>query len=116
MAKIVFRLVRCLLFTLFAETAYLALRGVRKKQLLIVVLINCITNPLLVYTMCLIPFLRIFQWTNFILWFGEAVVFVIEGAVYKKAGFSHPFRWALGANLVSYYGGRLLSYVKILLL
>lgn len=95
-----------LLLTLVFELIFAFLFGLRKKDLLLVFLVNIMTNPAAV--LC-----------NYLLGGGfwilvmiETVVIIWEGCYYKKYGMSirHPFLLSVISNIVSYLMGYLLSH------
>lgn len=102
----------CLGLTILLETAFALFVGIRgRKNLLLVVLVQIITNPLAVLAM---------------LWFGtyyynwpvyayqlpiEAIVVVVEWLFYRKYlnAVKRPFALSLAANYFSYSFGFILS-------
>ena len=112
MHEIIFRLIRCLFTTVLLELFAGFFLGVReKRKLAIVALMNCATNPLVVFTLSLIPFLGIYAYSMVLLLFLEFFAFCVEGVVYKHVGFEKPFFTSLVLNAVSFFGDFLLRFL-----
>ena len=100
-----------LLLTIVIETALALLFRVRGKSLLIVILVNVLTNPIVVY---LAYFLDL---SLPIVLLPEAGAVLLEGSIYymfnKKEGFEfrRPFVISLVLNAVSYCVGLLIGLI-----
>jgi len=96
-----------LLLTLVLELAFALLWGVRKRGLLLVLLMNILTNPAVV--------LLHFLCTAFLGWTGFFPVLVLELAAITVEAFCcrgmirKPWLFALCINLFSYTAGELLQ-------
>ena len=106
-------MVRCLLLTIFIETSVALLLKVRdKKDILNVVLVQMITNPLVVsipFVVILIFGYKYYQITIYIL---EIINVFVEGFIYYKLlnyKKINPFVLALILNVVSYLIGEVLN-------
>ncbi len=105
MKTIVIRLVVSLLLTLVFEILAARLMGVRHKRDLVTVgLINCATNPPLVFLLSLIPFFGIYGIAQKLLLVLELLVTGIEGFVYRLCALKRPFLLSLVLNIASYVG------------
>lgn len=93
-----------LLITLIIEMPVAFLFGARKKDLLLVVLINILTNPTVVLCSYLTGNQRTFQILL------EMIVIFIEGCYYKKysSDIKYGFCLAATANILSYIVGLIL--------
>jgi hypothetical protein len=97
--------------TLVLETGFFLVIGKRnKKDLLLVVMVNILTNPVVV----LIYWLAVLRaWWNSILVLVplEIVAVLVEGCYYKKYGnsFKRPYLFSLAANTFSYGAGVLIQ-------
>lgn len=116
MTDLVSRLFFSLAVTLAAELTAAYIMHIREKRALTVVaLINIATNPPLVFSLALIPFLKLYAISNWLLVLLEVCAFLIEGAVYKYSNFQKPFWISFVLNIVSFVGGLLLRFVLKLL-
>ena len=106
-------LIVSLILTLMIETAFFFLVGKRnKKDLLLLVLVNILTNPAVVflYWMAMLH-------TNLnriiVIMHLELFAILTEGAYYKKYGqdFKRPYLFSIAANVFSYGTGVLLQYL-----
>ena len=101
---LLFALVISLILTIVLETAFFLFTGKRdKKDLLLLVLVNIITNPIVV----LLYWLAILytNWhTALIIIPLELFAVLTEGYYYKKygRGFHHPYLFSLAANIFSF--------------
>lgn len=106
MGAIVQRILTCLLYTEVLELSSAALCRVRKKKdLLVIALINLATNPVVTFSLSLIPFFGIYAYSGWILAGLELSVFITEGFVYRYAGIKKPFLLSAVFNAASYFGG-----------
>ena len=103
-----------LAMTLVLETGFFLISGKRdKKDLLLLLMVNIITNPVVVLSFWM---LTIFTRVNsiFIVIPLEVLAILVEGFCYKKYGrsFKRPYLFSLSANAFSYtIGSLLLTYV-----
>lgn len=101
---------RCLLFTILIELIVALILGVRdKKDILNIILVNTMTNPLLVSVTVYITYNRIFNRIVIL----ELLVVIIEGFTYKKIlNFKkiNPFVLSLILNASSYFIGEIINY------
>ena len=108
---LLFSLTVSLGLTLAIESGFFFLIGKRgKKDLLLLVLVNVLTNPIVVLSYWLISSYTV--WDTYIaLFLLEAFAVLAEGCYYKKYGkdFPRPFLFALAANLVSFWAGVLIQ-------
>lgn len=106
-------LLRCLLITLICEETAAFFIGLRRRDLLYVLFVNAITNPIVVFS-------QLFTWlyfgrtaSNIILLTLEISAFLLEGFIYKrhvKTGKIHGFLLSLILNAVSYSIGFLINF------
>jgi hypothetical protein len=100
-----------LALTLFFEVLFFIIIGKRnKKDLLLVILVNALTNPIVVllYNLMLIYT----QWNKALIMAPLEISAVLtEGYLYKKYGnnFNRPFAFSLAANSVSFFAGMLIG-------
>ena len=80
----------------------------RRKYLILLVLVNCLTNPWVV----LFASLLLSRHRHGLLFLFELVVWFLEGFLYAKAGMRKPYRFAIGANGCSY----LASFLPLLVI
>ena len=83
-----------------------------KKDLLLLILVNILTNPIVV----LIYWLTVLytDWNTVIMIAAlEIFVVLIEGYCYKKygRGFKHPYTFSVAANMFSYWIGVILQLI-----
>ena len=100
-----------LVLTLVIEIAYALIRKVRGRDLLVVLLCNCLTNPpvVLLHTFCqangrlpMIPVVIVL----------EVSAILMERRCYKTASsIEKPFWFSLQANAISYFTGLLLQMI-----
>lgn len=104
---------RCLLFTILIELIVALILGVRdKKDILNIILVNIMTNPLLVSVTVYITYNRIFNRIASIVIL-ELLIVIIEGFTYKKVlkyKKINPFILALILNFSSYFIGEIINY------
>ena len=99
--------------TIALELALIFILGIRdKKDLLLVVLVNIITNPLVMLLYWLA--VSYTSWHQVIIKAPlELFAIVTEGYYYKKygQGFKRPYTFAVAANIFSFGIGELLKYL-----
>ena len=108
---LIFALIFSALLTLVLETVFFFLTGKRdKKDLLLIILVNLLTNPIVVLTYWM---LTNYMNSNEILvkTILEISAVLIEGYYYKKYGrnFHHPYVWSASANAFSFGMGILIQ-------
>lgn len=108
---LVFSLVVSLLLTLVFESAFFFMVGKRnKRDYLLLVLVNVLTNPLVVLSSWLIE-LYTHLYLPVVMVLLEVIAVGVEGAYYKKYGqsFKRPFVFSLAANAFSFLLGLLVQ-------
>lgn len=101
-----------LALTLVFETGFFLLTGKRdKKDLLLLVLVNILTNPVVV----LLYWLTVLRWevNSVIIVPLEVFAVLTEGFYYRKYGlnFKHPYLFSLAANAFSFGAGLLINWL-----
>lgn len=114
-SQLIRSLIISLVLTVVLEEAFALVAGKRlTKDLALVLLVNVITNPLVVavYYICT-GYMDVNPWAIQLPL--EAGVVLAEGWYYKHYGscFKKPILFSLGANLFSYGAGILLNLLKI---
>ncbi len=112
--EIPFYMARALLFTVVIETLFAFIIGYRKKDLLYVVLVNIMTNPIVF----IIPVYFNIKYgileRNVVLFILEILAFIVEGYVYykrlKKRNIN-PYILSLVLNISSYFIGVIINYL-----
>lgn len=104
----------CLSSTIVIELIMSLLLGIRnKKDILNVILVNIMTNPLVVSILMYITYNRLFNTTISIIIL-EILVILTEGFTYKKVltfDKINPYVLSLILNISSYFIGRLLNNI-----
>ena len=104
----------CLSSTIVIELIMSLLLGIRnKKDILNVILVNIMTNPLVVSILMYITYNRLFNTTISIIIL-ETLVILTEGFVYKKVltfDKINPYVLSLILNISSYFIGGLLNNI-----
>lgn len=104
----------CLSSTIVIELIMSLLLGIRnKKDILNVILVNIMTNPLVVSILIYITYNRLFNTTISIIIL-ETLVILTEGFVYKKVltfDKINPYVLSLILNISSYFIGGLLNNI-----
>lgn len=104
----------CLSSTIMIELIMSLLLGIRnKKDILNVILVNIMTNPLVVSILMYITYNRLFNTTISIIIL-EILVILTEGFTYKKVltfDKINPYVLSLILNISSYFIGRLLNNI-----
>ena len=107
-------MIRCLLSTIIIELLLALILGVRdKKDILNIILVNTMTNPLLVSLITYITYNRIFNRTISIV-IMEILVVIIEGLTYKKIlkfNKKNPYIISLILNASSFLIGEIINYL-----
>ncbi len=109
-------MIRCLLITLIIELIVAIIIGVRKKKdIFNIILVNIITNPLVVSINLYFSFLYLQKGKIISLIILEILAFLIEGIIYNKyINFNkiNPFLLSLVLNVSSFVIGK---FIQILL-
>lgn len=104
----------CLISTIVIEHIMSLLLGIRnKKDILNVILVNIMTNPLVVSILMYITYNRLFNTTISIIIL-EILVILTEGFTYKKVltfDKINPYVLSLILNISSYFIGELLNNI-----
>lgn len=104
----------CLISTIVIELIMSLLLGIRnKKDILNVILVNIMTNPLVVSILMYITYNRLFNTTISIIIL-EILVILTEGFAYKKVltfDKINPYVLSLILNISSYFIGELLNNI-----
>ena len=77
-------LVRCLLITIVVECGIAFILGYRKRDLLNVLLVNILTNPLLNSLVIYVNVYYGLKYRNIVLYILEVIVLIVEGMIYQK--------------------------------
>lgn len=108
-------MVRCLILTVLIECGLAFLFGIRKKSdMLPVLLINVVTNPIVVVSSALVNFYLGSQATTVFKIIIEITVFLVEGLTYfKLLDFKkiNPFLLSLLLNMASYFSGVIINSI-----
>ena len=98
-----------LTLTVLIENAGAAMLGVRKKKdFLLITLVNIVTNPLLVQSLNILSFVLKIKPQWYLILLLEAMVVAAEGLLYQKrlcCNKINPFVFSLILNSLSYFGG-----------
>lgn len=99
-----------LLLTLLFEGCFARVLGIRRRALVLVLLVNLLTNPPVVFlTLCWQQFLPLPGWYPIPLL--EALAVLVEALLYRRCPeeIPRPFLFSLSANALSYGLGLLVS-------
>lgn len=100
-----------LCLTIVLEILFAVIVGIRgKRDLLLLILVNILTNPPTVFTYYLLAYYT--SWNRWVIQIPlEIIVILVEAYYYKSYGkeFRRPFLFSLLANLFSYGIGVILS-------
>jgi len=102
-----------LVLTLALETGFFLLIGKRnKKDLLLLLLVNVLTNPVVVLSYWLVVFYTYLD-ARIVLIPLELFAILVEGYHYKKYGcdFRRPFLFSIAANVFSFGAGLLIQQI-----
>ena len=107
----------CLLFTIIVELLVAIILGVRnKKDIINIILVNIMTNPLVVTIPQVLLLFHGMKWRNISLLLLELYAFIGEGLIYKKVLKYNKINGlilSLILNLSSYFLGYILNYLNI---
>jgi hypothetical protein len=110
---IISSLIVSLILTLLLEEGFALISGIRhRKDLLLVFLVNALTNPVVV--LCYILATAYAGWSPIpVLLFLETAAFVSEALYYKAyaATIAHPFRFSALANAASFGIGLVIDII-----
>ena len=108
-------MVRCLILTIIIEVVMGLILGIRnKKDILNVILVNIITNPIVVTVPILIYLYYGYRYERLSLYILEVITLFTEGFIYMKVlnyKKINPFLISLFLNLSSYLIGELINYL-----
>lgn len=108
-------MLRCLVLTILIETALAILLKVRyKKDLLNIILVNCLTNPLVVVSSLYFNLFYGISGRSISLIFLEISAVLVEGIIYMKfLRYSkvNPLLLAVILNGASFLTGEILNYI-----
>ena len=108
-------MIRCLLFTIIIEVIVATIIGVRnKKDILNIILVNTLTNPIVVTIPVYFNIKYGILERNISLYSLEIITVIIEGYIYKKVlkyKKISPFITSLLLNISSYLIGEFINYI-----
>ncbi len=103
----------CLVATIVIELCVALILGVKKrKDLLNVILVNIVTNPIVVTVPVYFNYVYGLQARNIVLYILEILTVIVEGFIYKKVldyKKINPFILALILNISSYVSGLIIQ-------
>lgn len=105
-------MVRCLLVTIISEVMVALILKVRRKDLIYVILVNIMTNPIVVSLPFYINIKYGLSYRNYLLIFLEISTVILEGLIYKKTLNYKKINWLLLSfilNLFSYLIGEVIN-------
>jgi len=115
--ELIFALAVSLVLTIVLELGFFFLAGKKnKKDLLLLVMVNILTNPAVVVLYWLMVFYT--DWNREIIKAPlEIFAVLIEGRYYKKYGkdFRHPYLFSAAANAFSFFVGVIIQNVQKLI-
>ena len=110
-----FYMVRCLICTIIIELGIALILGIRdKKDIVNVILVNILTNPIVVSLPILILILCGYLPYRIVFYSLEVITVLVEGFIYFKVlnyKKINPFILALILNLGSYLIGEVINYI-----
>lgn len=110
--KLPYYMLVALISTIIIETTLGYIFKIRKKKDLInIVLVNIITNPLVVSIGFVINIKYGLNYRRIFMIFIEIVVVILEGFIYKKCMMNKPYKLSFLLNLGSYLIGKII-YLK----
>lgn len=110
-------MVKCLVFTIIIEVTIAFILGHRKKDLLNVLLVNILTNPIVSSVPVYFNVKFGLKYRNISLFVLELLVLVVEGFIYKKylnRKKINPYLLSLILNGASYFIGVIINYLGVL--
>ena len=107
-------MIRCLLLTIIIEIIVGLILGIRnKKDIINIILVNIVTNPIVVSIPILVYIYLGYKYEVISLYILEVLTVLIEGFIYLKVinyKRINPFLLSLFLNLSSYLIGELINY------
>jgi len=115
LSNLPYYMVRCLVCTILIETIIAFIIGIReKKDLLNVVLVQVVTNPIVVSVPILILMLYGYIPHKVVFYSLEVITVLVEGFIYYKV-FNYkkinPFIVSIILNICSYLIGEVINYI-----
>lgn len=110
-------MIKCLLFTIIIEVTIAFILGYRKKDLLNVLLVNVLTNPIVTSIPVYFNVKYGLKYRNISLFILELIVLVFEGFIYHKyldRKKINPYVLSLILNGASYFIGVIINYLGVL--
>lgn len=107
-------MLRCLFLTILIEGIISLVLKVRKKDLVYVLLVNIMTNPLVVSIQIYLAYNYSIKLSNTVLYILEVLVVIVEGFVYSKTlkyKRINPFLLSLLLNGGSYFIGEIINKI-----
>ena len=107
-------MLRCLILTIIIECGIALVIGYRKKDLLNVLLVNVLTNPLLNSVIVYINVYYGLKYRNIALYLLEILVVIVEGFIYQKYLDNRKINGyilSLILNISSYVIGLIFNYL-----
>ena len=104
-----------LAMTLVFEMAYALMWGVRgKRDLWLAVLVNVLTNPIVVFVLYSVRIRRLPVNYGWVMLLMESFAVVTEALLYRKFAvmITRPWLFSLSANAVSYAAGELINNLR----
>jgi hypothetical protein len=112
-SRLLISLVISLILTILFEELFAVIAGIRdRRDLLLLCLMNVITNPVVVFLYHLTAEFTELN-LNIVVLFLETAAILTEGVYYKSYGrtFRHPFLFTVCANIFSYGIGEIISNI-----
>ena len=108
-----FIMIKCLLFTIIIELIIALILHIKdKKDIKTIILVNILTNPIVVLVPTLVYIKYGYIYRNIVLYLLEIITVLIEGLLYYKS-FKYkklnPFIFSLLLNLSSYLIGEIIN-------
>ncbi|MBR1414171.1 MAG: hypothetical protein IJ574_05855 [Bacilli bacterium] len=105
-------MLKFLIITIIIEIIFAFILGLRKKELLNVVLVNILTNPLVVSITVYVNITYGLYYRKITLIILEVLTIIIEAFIYKKyIKNKNSIRLAILLNLASFFVGELINYL-----
>ncbi len=107
-------LLRCLIITIVVECGMAIILGYRKRDLLNVLLVNVLTNPLLNSLVIYVNVYYGLKWRSITLYTLEVIALLVEGLIYQKyleKRKLNGYLLSLILNISSYVIGLIINYI-----
>lgn len=107
-------LLRCLIITIVIELLVALILGLRKKDLINVILVNVITNPIVNIVIVSVNVLIGLEYRIYALIIMELFALISEALIYKKVLKYKKINWfiiSLILNMSSYLFGEIVNYI-----